>query len=74
MLEVASSITPVGEREFSSITFAGSREQIESAKDLMRSFLETVPQNMRGTELDTIYQFSMQLRPLSKTAGKKESP
>lgn len=60
---------PVGEREFSSVTFAATKSEIEVAKKIMRGVRDKVPQAMRGESPDTIYQFSMQLRPLSRTRG-----
>lgn len=63
---------PVAEREYTSVTFAGTKRQIEIAKKMIRKLRDQLPEAMRGSDPDTVYRLSVQLSPLSRTLEKGE--
>lgn len=58
---------PVSEREFTTITFAGSENLMPEAKQQIRSLRDTLSDTMRKAKPDRVYQLSIQLRPVSKS-------
>lgn len=57
--------TPVGERDFVSLTFAGSSEDLKKAKREIRRFRDRLYTIMSASKTDHVYKFSLQLYPLS---------
>lgn len=56
---------PVEEREYRSITFAGNSKQIKKAKKIIQELKDLVSESMEKGDCDQVYQFSVQLFPLS---------
>ncbi len=57
--------TPVLEREITSVTFAGDKEQIANAKKMIREFRTQLLSKMRGKKRDKVYKMHVLLYPLS---------
>lgn len=55
----------VNERDFSSITFAGSKEHILELKKVIREFRNQMAKTTRKFKKDQVFQMSIQLFPLS---------
>lgn len=59
---------PLEDREITSVIFAGRKDQMEDAKAVLRNVRDTISETMGGAiDPDTVYQLSVQLRPISKS-------
>lgn len=57
---------PVEEREYRSLTFAGNSKKIKKAKKLIKQLKDLVSETMESGTKDNVYQFSVQLFPLTR--------
>ncbi len=74
-LELASSkmeTVPIAKRFFSSSTIAIDRENIPQAKELIREFRQKLAKLLAGNPSNEVYQFCVQLFPLTVPANQKK--
>jgi plasmid maintenance system antidote protein VapI len=62
---------PVTEREYTSVIFAGSHARLSEAKSHIRTFRDTLSDSMRDSRPDSVYQLTIQLRPVSRVLSKR---
>ncbi len=64
--QLAIESVPINEREFRSITFAGNSQKMKKAKELIKQLKDLVEETMESGSKDQVFQFSIQLFPLTK--------
>jgi uncharacterized protein (TIGR02147 family) len=65
---------PVQEREYTSVIFAGCHARLPEAKNQIRIFRDELSDAMRDAKPDSVYQLSIQLRPLSRVFSPEVEP
>lgn len=64
LAEKAITHVPIGERDFTSITFAGNSKQVDQVKKEIRRFRDRISQILSEGDSDQVYKMNLQFFPL----------
>ena len=65
--------TPVNDREFQSLTLLVNRDDLPHFKNKIRRFIQDCEREIGAKKVDQLYQFQIQLFPLSEPFAEKHA-